>query len=125
MRQWLANVLSLFTSTGTLICCALPSLLVAIGAGAAVATMIETIPWLVGLSRYKEWLFAGAGLLIALNFVIIYWPRSTVACAVGGGKACEQARRANKVILWISASIYLVGLFAAYLLLPLQLLLDS
>ena len=36
--------LSLFTSTGTLICCALPALLVSIGAGAVMAGLIEAVP---------------------------------------------------------------------------------
>lgn len=34
--------LSLFTSLGTLLCCALPSLLVALGLGATVASVVLT-----------------------------------------------------------------------------------
>jgi len=120
MRQKLANFLSLFTSVGTLLCCALPALLVAIGAGAAVASLVSTVPWLVRLSRYKEWLFAVAGLLIGLNFFLVYRPDGKIACATGAGKACEQASRWNKVVLWISASIFAVGLFMAYAALPIR-----
>lgn len=125
MKQAIANFFSLFTSTGTLICCALPSLLVAVGAGAAVASLIGAAPWLVMLSRHKEWLFLFAGLMIALNFILVYRPRGKVACEVGsgddrGGSACEEAGRFNKVVLWIGAGIYALGIFAAYLLLPLQ-----
>lgn len=120
MKQGIANFFSLFTSTGTLICCALPSLLVALGAGAAVASLIGAAPWLVTLSRHKEWLFLFAGLMIALNFILVYRPRSKTACTVGGGSACEEAGRFNKVVLWIAAGIYALGIFAAYLLLPLQ-----
>ena len=42
--------LSLFTSLGTLLCCALPSLFVAIGAGAVLAGLISNMPFLIVLS---------------------------------------------------------------------------
>jgi len=122
MRQGIVNFFSLFTSTGTLLCCALPSLLVTLGAGAAVASL-WTLPgaaWLLELSHYKLYLFIFAGAMIALNFLLVYWPRSKVACTIGGGKACAQAGRFNKVILWLSAVIYAIGLFGAYLVLPLR-----
>lgn len=45
--------LSLFASFGTLICCALPSLLVLLGLGATVAAFLSAAPWLVTLSRHK------------------------------------------------------------------------
>lgn len=124
MRQSVANFLSLFTTTGTLLCCALPSLLVAVGAGAVVASVISAAPWLAWLSRYKEWLFLFAGLMIALNLALIYRPRGIVACTVGAGKACDDASRLNKFVLWLSAGIYLIGLFMAYLLLPLRIWLE-
>ena len=49
--------LSLFTSLGTLLCCALPSLFVAIGAGAVLAGLISNMPFLIVLSKYKIILF--------------------------------------------------------------------
>ena len=64
--------LSLFTSFGTLLCCALPSLLVLFGLGATVASFLSAAPWLVTLSRHKVWVFSGAGVLIAANFVYVY-----------------------------------------------------
>lgn len=119
MRQKVANVLSLFTSVGTLLCCALPALLVALGAGAAVASTLSALPWLGMLSAHKEWVFLVAGIMIATNFILIYRPRGRVACTVGGGKACEEASRLNKVLLWLSATLVVSGLFMAYAALPL------
>ena len=69
------SVLSLFTSLGTLLCCALPSLLVVFGLGATVATVatvLSEVPWLVSLSHHKHWVFITAGLLIACNFIYVY-----------------------------------------------------
>lgn len=114
--------LSLFTSAGTLICCALPSLLVLIGLGATVASVLSVAPWLVTLSQHKGWMFAGSGLLIAFNFAYVYGltPRLRVtheAClpdAVASG--CRTSERLSRVVLWVSVAIYGVGFGTAYLL---------
>src|SRR6202011_1819239 len=72
MRNGALSFLSLFTSLGTLLCCALPSLLVLFGLGATVATVLSEVPWLVSLSHHKHWVFIVAGLLISGNFVYVY-----------------------------------------------------
>src|SRR5947209_17484990 len=66
------SYLSLFTSLGTLLCCALPSLLVLFGLGATVASVLSEAPWLVTMSHHKNWVFIVAGFLISSNFVYIY-----------------------------------------------------
>jgi mercuric ion transport protein len=50
----LLGYFSLFTSLGTLLCCALPSLLVLIGLGATVASVVSAAPWLIAFSRHKD-----------------------------------------------------------------------
>ena len=67
-RSAVLNYFSLFTSLSTLLCCALPSLLVLFGLGASVASMLSFMPWLVTLSRHKQWTFAVSGVLIAVSF---------------------------------------------------------
>src|SRR5215831_14668642 len=66
------SYLSLFTSLGTLLCCALPSLLVLFGLGATVASVLSEAPWLVALSHHKNWVFLVAGVLISGNFIYVY-----------------------------------------------------
>src|SRR5256885_5704480 len=66
------SYLSLFTSFGTLLCCALPSLLVLLGLGATVASFLSAAPWLVTLSRHKTWVFTISGLLIGGNLLYVY-----------------------------------------------------
>lgn len=119
--------LSLFTSFGTLLCCALPSLLVLFGLGATVASFLSAAPWLVTLSQHKVWVFAVSGVLIAANFVYVYWiaPRlqaQGVSCPTDNPSACATASR---VILWMSAVIYAVGFFTAFVLGPLLIWWDS
>ena len=121
------NYLALFTSLGTLLCCALPSLLVLLGLGATVASFLSAVPWLVTLSRHKEWVFIVAGVLIVSDFVYMYWlaPRLKAqgqACSIEDGPtACDTATRVSRVALWVAAIIYAVGFFTAYLLAPLLL----
>ncbi len=120
----LLSYLSLFTSFGTLLCCALPSLLVLVGLGATVASFLSAVPWLVALSRHKNWVFSIAGALIAGNLLYVYAvaPRIRVAgaaCPADAPEACESSSRFSRIVLWISAAIYVVGVFSAFVLGPL------
>ena len=118
---------SLFTSVGTLLCCALPSLLVLAGLGASVATTLSSLPWLVALSRHKQWTFSVSGALIALSFLNMYYfaPRlRPKACDLEHSAACDRVSNLTKALLWISAAIYAVGIFSAYALGPLLTRLD-
>lgn len=127
-RSALLNYFSLFTSLGTLLCCALPSLLVIFGLGASVASTLSFMPWLVTLSRHKQWTFTVSGVLIALSFVNMYYisPRIRLKrCSADDPSACEEASKVSRVLLWVSASIYAVGVFVAYVLGPILARLDS
>jgi di/tricarboxylate transporter len=119
-RQSVANVLALFTSTGTLLCCALPSALAAVAGGSAVVSLVSAVPWLVPLSRSKEWIFLGAGLMIALSAFLTFRPKGKVACTIAGGEGCRVASRFQKAMFWLSAGVYGVGVFFAYGLLPMM-----
>src|SRR5438105_15408118 len=94
---WL-QYLSLFSSLGTLLCCALPSLLVLLGLGATVASVLPSVSWLVTLSRHKLWVFVVAGLLIAMSCIQTYAvsPRlrhDLAACPPEDSHACDTASR--------------------------------
>ena len=123
----LLSYFSLFTSLGTLLCCALPSLLVLSGLGASVASMLSAAPWLVSLSRHKPWTFGISGTLIAASFVSLYYvgPRlRNRACLPGSPEACDATSRFSKVLLWVSAIIYAMGLFVTFFLGPILTRLD-
>jgi mercuric ion transport protein len=124
LRSGALSYLSLFTSLGTLLCCALPSLLVLFGLGATVASVLSEAPWLVAMSHHKHWVFIVAGALISGNFVYVYAlaPRLQIesgACDPNHPDACRAASRFSRVVLWSSAALYLVGCFTAYILGPL------
>jgi mercuric ion transport protein len=121
-RAALLNYFSLFSSFSTLICCALPSVLVLLGMGTTVASLLSAAPWLVSLSRHKIWTFSIAGVLIAMSFVMTYAIaprlRKGEVCDADNPTTCAEVSRISQVILWGSAVIWSCGFFVAYLLGP-------
>ena len=123
LRGGALSYFSLFTSIGTLLCCALPSLFVLFGLGATVASVLSEAPWLVALSHHKDWVFLVAGVLIFGNFGYVYGvaPRLQArrgACDPNDPTACQTASHWSQIVLWCSAALYLFGCFSAYLLGP-------
>lgn len=110
-----APVLSLFASVSTLLCCALPALLVTLGAGATLASVVSSAPWLVALSKYKLYMFGGAGLLLVIAG-LLWWHSRNLPCPADKALAatCARLRRWHTWIYWISVVIYLIGFFFAF-----------
>lgn len=107
--------LALFTSLGTLICCALPAALVAVGAGAVMAGLVTAMPGLVTLSEHKDAIFVGAGLALAAAAVMRHVTRNAPCPAdPAQAQACTQLRRRGGRMLAVSAAVYAVGFFFAY-----------
>ena len=126
-RSAVLSYFSLFTSVGTLLCCALPSLLVLFGLGASVASILSSMPWIVMLSRHKVWTFVLSGILIALSFLHMYYiaPRIRAqGCGPDDPDACDDASTLSKALLWVSTSIYVVAFFVAFVLGPILSRLD-
>lgn len=110
---------ALGASVATLLCCVLPSLLVLAGLGTTVAAVTSALPWLVTLSRHKEWVFAAAGVLIVASRVYSSWIAPRVAA---DGAACPPALgRWTRRAWWASIVLYAVGLIAVYVVGPLLL----
>ncbi len=118
-REKTLAFLTLFTSTGTLVCCALPATLAAIAGGAAVASLIATFPWLIPLSQHKGWIFLSAGVLLIVQTLLLRRKGAPSACSTENHTACTTANRFSRTLLGISIGIYLVGFFFAYALTPL------
>jgi uncharacterized membrane protein len=111
-----ASVLSLFTSTSTLICCALPALLVAMGAGAALSSLISVVPQLVWLSEYKLPIFAFAiGMMLFSG--LLQWRARHVPCPADPtlAEACGKTRKRALQIYLFSWVILLTGIWFAFI----------
>jgi hypothetical protein len=115
-RNWAWVVL--FTSSTTLICCALPILLVSLGLGAVSASLFANLPFLVTLAQYKAWIFAASGGVLVLTAWLLF--RLGRACPADPELAeqCEKAHRWDTRIFWVSVGIWVAGFGTAYLALP-------
>ena len=108
--------LSIFTSFSTLLCCALPALLVALGAGAALATVVGAVPQIVWVSENKMLVFVGAGVMLALAGYLQYRARFLPCPADPAlAAACTRQRRVSKVIYAVSLALYVIGVGFAFL----------
>lgn len=111
-----ANILSLFTSGSTLICCALPATMVAIGSAATLTALVGNFPQLIWISEHKGLVFglAGAMLLIA---GYLQWQARNAPCPADAALAavCAKTRQNALRIYWLSVGIFAVGAFFAFI----------
>lgn len=114
------SVLSLFTSSSTLVCCAIPALLVALGAGATLSSLVAVFPQVVWLSEQKEGVFALAGLM-TLAGGAMQWRSRSAPCPVDPAlrdpalrDACLRTRKTSALVFGVSVLLYLVGGWFAF-----------
>jgi len=117
--------LILFTSSATLICCALPILLVALGLGAVSASIFSTLPFLVILAKQKSWIFIVSGVLLIASAWSLFRPNRACPADPELAELCNQTHHFNKRIWWFSITLWLIGFAAAYLSLPILTLLSG
>ncbi len=111
----------LLTSSTTLVCCALPILLVSLGFGAVSASLFANLPILITLAQYKAWMFTGSGAVLMLTAWLLF--RSGRVCPSDPKLAelCDRAHRWNTRLFGASVVIWVLGFAAAYLALPIYL----
>ncbi|HVG05385.1 MAG TPA: hypothetical protein VM937_10635 [Burkholderiaceae bacterium] len=112
-----ASLLSIFTSSGTLVCCALPALLVGLGAGAALSGLVSTVPQIVWLSANKGLVFSGAAVMLSVAGTL-QWRARRAPCPADPvlASACMRARRVSASLYVASVGIFLVGALFAFVL---------
>lgn len=105
-----ANLASLFASSSTLICCALPALLVSIGAGAALSSLVSNVPQLIWISEHKPLVFGLAGVMLLIAG-FMQWQARNAPCPADPDLAavCTKTRRNAFLVYCFSVLIYLVG----------------
>lgn len=108
--------LALFASMGTLICCALPIVLVSLGLGAVVASVTFRFPFLVTLSDYSVLMFGGTFVLLALAAWIAFFRPLQCPADPVLANSCRQARSWNQRIWWLSTGLWLLGFSARFVL---------
>jgi hypothetical protein len=115
LRESIVNYLTLFGSMSTLICCALPALLVSLGLGAVMAGLASNIPGLIWVSENKIIVFSAAGILLVGNGLLLWFNRNA-PCPIDPKlrDACIKGRKTGKIFYGISLLVYLIGFTFAY-----------
>ena len=111
-----ASLLALFTSSGTLICCAIPALLVAVGAGAALSSLIATVPQLVWFSEHKTTVFLMSAIMLTVSG-IMQWRALRLPCPIDPAVAlaCQKLRKRSLLIYLFSVALFAIGGFFAFI----------
>lgn len=115
-RQGLVSAwLALLASGSTLICCALPALLVTLGAGAALSSLVSALPQLVWISEHKAPIFSAATLLMAAGGWV-QWRNRTAPCPIDPQlrNACLRTRRFSAWLYGFSLLLLAVGAWFAF-----------
>ncbi len=115
IKDGLLNYLTLFTSMSTLICCALPALLVSLGLGAVLAGLASQWPSLIWISEHKIQVFTFAGVMLLANGYMM-WNSRNSPCPIDPKlrDACIRGRQLSKKIYFFSVAVFLIGFFFAY-----------
>lgn len=111
-----SSVASLFATSSTLVCCAIPALLVALGAGAALSSLVSVFPQIVWLSEHKVGLFSFAGLSMAASGWM-QWRARSAPCPLDPNlrDACLTTRRFSAKLYIASVFIYALGGWFAFI----------
>jgi hypothetical protein len=115
LKENFINYLTLFGSAGTLLCCALPALLVSLGLGAVMAGLAGNVPGLIWLSEKKAYVFGFAMTMLIFNGWLI-WRNRNAPCPLDPKlrDACLKGRKFSRITYFVSLGIFLIGFYFAY-----------
>jgi len=110
-------LLTLLASGGTLVCCVLPAVMVALGAGAALAGLVTAVPQLVWLSAHKAGVFGLAFAMLGFSGALL-WRARRLPCPADPAlaMACVRLRRASVVLWWVALACTALGAAFAFVL---------
>ena len=105
---------ALLASSATLVCCVLPAVLVALGAGAALAGLVTAVPQLIWLSEHKPLVFGSAVALLAVSGVGLWYGRK-LPCPTDPrtAQACRRLRRISLVLYGLALASFVMGVVFA------------
>lgn len=109
-RAVATSATALLASSATLICCVLPAVMVAVGAGAVLAGLISNVPQLVWLSEHKLLVFGIAGAMLVFNGFVMKRAAS-LPCPVEplAARACQRLRRVSAWLFRFAVAAYALG----------------
>ena len=102
----MANFFALLSSSSTLLCCALPAILVSMGAGAVFANIISVFPALTVVSRFKVEITV-VTLIILVAVGVLHSKTAKMPCPADPnlGRACLKSRKRSRVVYYITCIV--------------------
>jgi len=107
--------LGLFSSVGTLLCCAIPSTLVLLGFGTTLASFLGNFPQLIWPSENKGLVFGVSFVMLGLSYLAQKYSQSQ-ECPIEKKEDCQKSKDWSKPLFWVSFSINVLGSFYAFIL---------
>ena len=103
----MVNFFALLSSSSTLLCCALPAILVSMGAGAVFASVISVFPALTAVSRFKvEITVVTFIILVAVGILHLKTAKMPCPADPGLGRACLKTRKRSRIVYYLSCSVF-------------------
>ena len=106
---------ALLASSATFVCCVLPAVLVAIGAGATLAGLVTVVPQLIWLSEHKPLVFGAAAALLTISGSAL-WIGRRAPCPTDPelARSCQRLRRISAVTYVIALISFAIGAMFAF-----------
>jgi hypothetical protein len=110
-----ASAGALLTSSATLVCCVLPAVLVSLGAGATVASLVTAFPQLIWLSEHKAIVFGIAGIALLVSGALL-WNAQRLPCPTEprAAIACARVRKISHALFAFALLGYATGVAFAF-----------
>lgn len=115
-KETILPFLGLFTSLSTILCCALPIILVTLGMGAIFAGLTANFPLIIWLAQKSVYLFTTASILLLASGYFIFIRAQTCPADKKLAETCTKTKKFNKIVWWLSVAILMMSAFFKYVL---------
>jgi len=111
------GLLSVLASASTLVCCTIPAILVVLGAGSVLASLVSWVPGIVWLSENKPLVF-GVATTMMLASAVAQRAAERLPCPADPAlaAACAANRWRGRWLFRVSLALLLVGATFAFVL---------
>lgn len=116
IKESLLPFFGLFTSVSTILCCALPIILVTLGIGAVFANLTASLPFITWLAERSLYLFTIATNLLLIGGYFIFIKPQTCPADKKLAEICNKTKKFNKIVWWMSIIILAISFFFKYIL---------
>ena len=116
IKESLLPFFGLFTSISTILCCALPIILVTLGMGAVFASLTASFPFITWLAEKSIYLFVIATILLLIGGYFIFIKPQSCPADKKLAEMCNKTKTFNKIIWSLSVMILAISFFFKYIL---------